>query len=125
MKDLLYIGLDVHKDSISIAVAESGRNEEVRSYGKISNTLHAVEKVTLQHALQMRGHFHNIGNDRAPSCPFLTLTRQKSSFSNNGSHSKFRHFVKKASIGQHFRISIWPTLAIRTESNLLRQAYEA
>ena len=44
MKNILYIGLDVHKDSISIAVAESGRNGEIRSYGKITNSLHAVEK---------------------------------------------------------------------------------
>ena len=45
MKNLLYIGLDVHKESISIAVAEPGRDGEIRSYGKISNNLHAVEKV--------------------------------------------------------------------------------
>ena len=44
MKNLLYIGLDVHKESISIAVAEPGRDGEIRSYGKISNTIHAVEK---------------------------------------------------------------------------------
>jgi len=44
MKDLLYIGLDVHKDSISIAVAEPGRGGEIRSYGKIVNNLQAMEK---------------------------------------------------------------------------------
>jgi hypothetical protein len=31
--------------SISIALAEAGRKGEVRSYGKISNDLHAMEKV--------------------------------------------------------------------------------
>jgi hypothetical protein len=31
--------------SISIAIAEAGRKGEVRSYGKISNDLHAMEKV--------------------------------------------------------------------------------
>jgi hypothetical protein len=45
MKQILYIGLDVHKESISIAIAEAGRKGEVRSYGKISNDLHAMEKV--------------------------------------------------------------------------------
>ncbi len=45
MKKLLYIGLDVHKDSISISVAESGRGGEIRSLGKMSNSLHAVEKL--------------------------------------------------------------------------------
>lgn len=45
MKNLLYIGLDVHKDSIAIAVAEPGRDGEIRSLGKMSNSLHAVEKL--------------------------------------------------------------------------------
>jgi hypothetical protein len=45
VKQILYIGLDVHKESISIALAEAGRKGEVRSYGKISNDPHAMEKV--------------------------------------------------------------------------------
>src|SRR3954447_6999885 len=44
-KPFLFIGLDVHKESISIAVAEDGRAGEVRSYGTISHDLHALEKV--------------------------------------------------------------------------------
>jgi len=42
-KPLLYIGLDVHAQSIAIAIAE--RDGEVRNYGSISNDLHALEKV--------------------------------------------------------------------------------
>lgn len=41
----LHIGLDVHKDSITIALAEEGRQGEVRLYGTITNDLHALEKV--------------------------------------------------------------------------------
>jgi transposase len=44
MKNTLYLGLDVHKDSITIAIAMGGRNGEVRLYGTISNDLHALEK---------------------------------------------------------------------------------
>src|SRR4051812_20599769 len=40
---LLYVGLDVHSQSISIAIAESGRGE-VRNYGSISGCLHSLEK---------------------------------------------------------------------------------
>jgi hypothetical protein len=40
----LYIGLDVHKDSIVIAIAEPGRNGEIRNFGTITNDLQALEK---------------------------------------------------------------------------------
>jgi hypothetical protein len=40
----LYIGLDVHKDSIVIAIAEPGPKGEIRIFGTITNDLHALEK---------------------------------------------------------------------------------
>jgi hypothetical protein len=33
-----YIGLDVHKETIAVAIAETGRTGEVRLYGEIANT---------------------------------------------------------------------------------------
>jgi transposase len=40
---ITYIGLDVHKETISVALAEAGKRSEVREYGKIANTPAAVK----------------------------------------------------------------------------------
>lgn len=40
----LHIGMDVHKDSIAIAVAQPGSRGEVRLFGTVTNDLHALEK---------------------------------------------------------------------------------
>jgi transposase len=42
-KFITYVGLDVHKDTIVIAIAESGKRGEVREYGKIPNTPAALK----------------------------------------------------------------------------------
>jgi transposase len=42
-QELLYLGLDVHSQSISLAIAEPGGGE-VRNYGTISGCLHSLEK---------------------------------------------------------------------------------
>ena len=51
-KIVKYVGLDVHKDSITIAIADQGRNGEVRVYGKISNDLNQIDKVMRKLLLQ-------------------------------------------------------------------------
>ena len=42
-KSTTYIGLDVHKDTIAVALAEAGVRSDVREYGKIANTPAAVQ----------------------------------------------------------------------------------
>ena len=41
-----FVGLDVHKDSISVAIADSGRDGEVRFWGAIANTAEAIDALT-------------------------------------------------------------------------------
>jgi len=54
MKDsITFVGLDVHKDTIDIAIAESGGNKEVRHYGKIDGDLSALDKAVRK--LQSKG----------------------------------------------------------------------
>ena len=44
MKKVLYVGLDVHKESIVVAVAPQG-DTEAQLYGKIGGTLDALDKL--------------------------------------------------------------------------------
>ena len=45
---ITYIGLDVHKDTIAVALAAPGRRGEVREYGKIANTPAAVRALLIK-----------------------------------------------------------------------------
>jgi transposase len=44
MSSIKFIGLDVHSKSITIAIADRGRNGEVRHYGRIANNPQALDK---------------------------------------------------------------------------------
>ena len=42
-QNIIYVGLDVHKDTIAVALAEAGKRAEVREHGKIVNTPAALK----------------------------------------------------------------------------------
>jgi len=42
---ITYVGLDVHKDAVVVAMAESGLRGEVREYGRIANTAAALDRL--------------------------------------------------------------------------------
>ena len=52
--NILFIGMDVHKDSIEIAIAEDGIGGEVRRFGAIGGTKDALKKALRK--LVSRGH---------------------------------------------------------------------
>ena len=50
---IIFVGLDVHKDTIDIAIAESNGSKEIRHYGKIDGDLAALDKAVRK--LQSKG----------------------------------------------------------------------
>ena len=42
---ITYVGLDVHKDTVVVAMADGGIRGEVREYGRIANTAAALDRL--------------------------------------------------------------------------------
>ena len=47
-KSMTYVGLDVHKDTIAVALAAAGLRGEVREHGKIPNTPTALKALAVK-----------------------------------------------------------------------------
>lgn len=72
----LYLGLDVHKDSITIAVADPGPKGEIRLFGNISNDLHALEKAISRVRKAHPGANLEVAYEAGP-CGFVIARRLK------------------------------------------------
>lgn len=72
----LYLGLDVHKDSITIAIAEPSPKGEIRLFGTITNDLHALEKALIRIRKAHPGAHLEVAYEAGP-CGFGIARRLK------------------------------------------------
>jgi transposase len=72
----LYLGLDVHKDSITIAIAEPGSKGEVRLFGTITNDIDRLEKALSRIRKAHPGAHLEVAYEAGP-CGFVIARRLK------------------------------------------------
>ena len=75
-KITLYIGLDVHKDSITIAVAEPGPKGEIRTFGTIANSVQALERTLIRFRQAHPDAQFEVAYEAGP-CGFVIARRLK------------------------------------------------
>lgn len=74
-KCITYVGLDVHKNSIEISLADWGRDNEVRHYGSVGGDLHSLDKVVRRLVSQGSLREGCVGGNTALTFSWLSLMR--------------------------------------------------
>ena len=72
----LYLGLDVHKDSITIAIAQPGSKGEIRLFGTITNDMGRLEKALIRIREAHPGAHLEVAYEAGP-CGFVIARRLK------------------------------------------------
>ena len=72
-KKIKYLGMDVHKETIAVAIAEEGREGRLWFYKTISHDLHAVEKLIQE--LREKGEYQLVVCYEAGSTGFVLARR--------------------------------------------------
>ena len=72
----LHLGLDVHKDSITVAIAQDGPKGEVRVFGSVANSVQALERTLIRIRKAHPGALLDVAYEAGP-CGFGIARRLK------------------------------------------------